>query len=549
MITAYSDLSGQSHDYLFHPSFFDQYLKMQTLTGNKVRVFTVSDQNNSWTNPRIAYADFSADSLIQDQVPIIISTPGEFINSLVHTPFMLRCADGSTVIASNFFDCDSGGADAIYKLKEDGEVAWVYSFWNSGDLTEILHLAFIDSNTISVGKQGGAVFFDLDGNVLQADAPENILRYSAQTEFGYMGSIGDSLILLDQNFAPLYTYLLEGDLVSIDDVLLNEFRIKTTEGYYELKEDLMLYSLPFTADDFDQIWSSTNYYWGYQGNQNVVIQWDTFFNTVDTFHMAPGVFPVAGIPLDNEVLVLNAYQNLLSQGVLAFQDNEESIDFQLLQDIGITEIIMEDTVLVEFYNWPAPNPGWVYHIPELTVTIENFGPDTISKFFLQAHASLECFWWCMTSSPFWLIDSLHIPPGGQGIVKLSEFVTHCGNELDPQICLSTIAPDRKADGNYLNDKHCQSFDFILGTNEQIHDVEMSIYPNPVTDYLYLNSGSSFQDFVNGSIYNSEGQLIQDFEINGDLTTIDVNDYPSGFYVVKTKSLFGRTSISRFVVVR
>ena len=34
-----------------------------------------------------------------------------------------------------------------------------------------------------------------------------------------------------------------------------------------------------------------------------------------------------------------------------------------------------------------------------------------------------------------------------------------------------------------------SIDFIVGTPEQTQDVEISIYPNPVTDQLNIMSGS------------------------------------------------------------
>lgn len=99
--------------------------------------------------------------------------------------------------------------------------------------------------------------------------------------------------------------------------------------------------------------------------------------------MLPGVSPVTGFSLENDVVILNAYENQLSQGVLAFQDAEEEIEFALPQDIGITDITMKDTVLVEYFNWAGPNPGWAYHIPALTLTIENFGADTVTNFFCR----------------------------------------------------------------------------------------------------------------------------------------------------------------------
>ncbi len=322
MVPVISSLSGQSHDYLFHPSFYDEYLMMQTLPGNKVRVFALSDQNNDWTNRQIIYADFSADSLHKNPLLVPISAPGELYNSLVYLPFMLRCGDGSTVIATNFFDCDYGGAEAVYKLNAAGEVAWVYNFRDHDIYTEVLHIAFVDANTFMVRTYEDPLFFDLEGNQLTIQASDPIFNISAQTSYGYLASLGDSLIILDQNFEPIHIYLLDGDIQSIDDVLLNEFQVRTATGYYELKEDLQVFSLPFSPEVYYPVWSSANYYWGYQQQENKVIQWDTFFAPIASFLLSPGVLPVAGIHLDSQILDLNAYDNELSQGLLSFRDSE-----------------------------------------------------------------------------------------------------------------------------------------------------------------------------------------------------------------------------------
>lgn len=165
-------------------------------------------------------------------------------------------------------------------------------------------------------------FFDLEGNQLTIQASDPIFNISAQTSYGYLASLGDSLIILDQNFEPIHIYLLDGDIQSIDDVLLNEFQVRTATGYYELKEDLQVFSLPFSPEVYYPVWSSANYYWGYQQQENKVIQWDTFFAPIASFLLSPGVLPVAGIHLDSQILDLNAYDNELSQGLLSFRDSE-----------------------------------------------------------------------------------------------------------------------------------------------------------------------------------------------------------------------------------
>jgi hypothetical protein len=543
MIISYTTLRGQAHDYLFHPSFFDQYLTMQALPGGDVRVFAVSDQTNGWPNPRVVYVDFSADGLQHDQQPVIISSPGQFVNNIVFDPLTLRCNDGSTIIANNFFDCDYWGSDAIYKLNMDGEVDWAVSFWDSIFILEVQQIAFVDSNTILVRSYEDSLYFNMKGQVVHPEIIGPVFNHSAQTSYGYLGGLGDSLIILDQNFEPLQIYLLEGDIVSMEDVQLNEFRIRTTDKYYVLNESLQLNSLPFSTEDYDGVWSSTKYYWGYQQDQDIVIRFDTFFNALDTFQMSPGVSPLAGIPLDHEVLILNAYDNEISDGVIAFQHDQELMDFKLPQDIGITDIALLDTILVELFPWSGENPGWVYHIPALTLTIENFGPDTVTSFFLQGFDLLECFW-CLAKYPIWYIDSMPLPPGASGVVRLNPFVTHCGSELNPEICLTTIAPDKKADGNYLNDKFCRSFDFILETNEQVVDKEMLVYPNPASDKIYFDVDQPSLDNFICTIYDATGNAVDQFkEIKHGYS---LQGYAPGIYLVMLTNQEGIVGYQRIV---
>ncbi len=538
-------LCGQSHDYLFHPSFFDQYLTMQALPGGDVRVFAVSDQTNGWPNPRVVFIDFSAEGLQSDQQPTIISSPGQSINNIVFDPLTLRCNDGSTIIANNFFDCDYWGSDAIYKQNIDGEVDWAVSFWDSIFISELLHIAFVDSNTILVRSYNDSLYFNMKGQPVYPEVNGPVYNHSAQTSYGYLGGLGDSLIIRDLNFELLQVYLLEGDIQSIEDVTLNEFRIKTTDGYYYLNEGLQLFSLPFSKADFNTIWSSPNYYWGYHETQDIVIRFDTFFNPTDTFQMLPGVSPVTGFSLENDVVILNAYENQLSQGVLAFQDAEEEIEFALPQDIGITDITMKDTVLVEYFNWAGPNPGWAYHIPALTLTIENFGADTVTNFFLQGYDPLECFW-CLYQYPFWFIDSISLPPGTSGVVEVGPFVTHCGSELNPQICLATIAPERKADGNYLNDKFCRSFDFVLETSEQLEDKEMLVYPNPASDKIYFNGEQPGLENMTCTIFDATGSVVDQFkDINNGHS---IRGYASGIYLLMMTDQEGIVGYQRIVKV-
>lgn len=69
-----------------------------------------------------------------------------------------------------------------------------------------------------------------------------------------------------------------------------------------------------------------------------------------------------------------------------------------------------------------------------------------------------------------------------------------------------------------------------GTAENADD-NVSIFPNPTTNTLIIRNLSGKQTI---SIYALDGRLMKAFEVSGDLT-IDISDWATGLYFVKTKS--------------
>ena len=76
-------------------------------------------------------------------------------------------------------------------------------------------------------------------------------------------------------------------------------------------------------------------------------------------------------------------------------------------------------------------------------------------------------------------------------------------------------------------------------------LQLSVYPNPVTDKLYLTNHDG--DLQTISIFNAAGQLVLQHPVNGNpLIEINVTSLPKGFYV-GTATLGGnRTATFKFV---
>ena len=76
-------------------------------------------------------------------------------------------------------------------------------------------------------------------------------------------------------------------------------------------------------------------------------------------------------------------------------------------------------------------------------------------------------------------------------------------------------------------------------------LQLSVYPNPVNDKLYLTNLDGNIQFI--SIYNAAGQLILQHTVNGNpLIEINVTSLPKGFYVGTATMGGNRTATFKFV---
>ena len=82
-------------------------------------------------------------------------------------------------------------------------------------------------------------------------------------------------------------------------------------------------------------------------------------------------------------------------------------------------------------------------------------------------------------------------------------------------------------------------------------VEMTIFPNPVTDKLYVKLGSDVAENIEITVYNLAGKTISSTQsyCNGNSPiSVDIASFSEGFYMLSVKSSKGN-SVKRFTVIR
>jgi PKD repeat protein len=82
---------------------------------------------------------------------------------------------------------------------------------------------------------------------------------------------------------------------------------------------------------------------------------------------------------------------------------------------------------------------------------------------------------------------------------------------------------------------------ITSLNEMQADA-FRVYPNPVTDVLYINNGNALKSVI---IYSINGRLVH--QSTGSDNAIDVSDFPPGIYTLQARDQDGSQYHSRFIV--
>jgi hypothetical protein len=85
----------------------------------------------------------------------------------------------------------------------------------------------------------------------------------------------------------------------------------------------------------------------------------------------------------------------------------------------------------------------------------------------------------------------------------------------------------------------------LGINETSINLEMSIYPNPTTNYLTLkvedNSNLSYQ------LYDLQGKVIENKKVNANYTTITMEGLPTATYFLKVTN--NKQAVKTFKIIK
>lgn len=86
-------------------------------------------------------------------------------------------------------------------------------------------------------------------------------------------------------------------------------------------------------------------------------------------------------------------------------------------------------------------------------------------------------------------------------------------------------------------------DYIfVGINEIENEESITIYPNPASSFITINSDNIFGKLKSVELYNSFGQLM----LVSKQTNIDIKELPIGLYFIKVRNNEGQTEVTKFL---
>jgi hypothetical protein len=76
--------------------------------------------------------------------------------------------------------------------------------------------------------------------------------------------------------------------------------------------------------------------------------------------------------------------------------------------------------------------------------------------------------------------------------------------------------------------------WVVSITDNLKQEDLLVYPNPVQHEISIEQISSFS-FTNGTIFNSQGQIVQSIVLQGPIERVSVENLAQGFYILHLSS--------------
>lgn len=537
---------ANSQDLLLQPSHFNDFRTCQLLSDSTVRVFGIVQQKDGFFSGFSFFKDYQINRATQDQSWKYIGEGLTFSYGVIGMK-VLPFENGNSLIGLSIFECDYSPPGGLLMIDKNQSLQWVFDFDNSDLFGGAVDMVFTkDGIAVTLGEWEEVykkILVSRSGELLDFDFNGVTHDITLETEFGYLAAKADQLELLNHDFSVLESYSLS-EIKDIRPLGQQQFLICSNDGYYLLDENLMLTSLNILPQTYTTVWSFDTLYYAYQPELQQVDVLDTFFNIISSYPVLKGYTPKFGYQFGDKIMTAGPYTNNLNIWSYLQQTDAEELNFQRQKDIGITDIEIADSILVEYVNEPFFNGGWYRYYDYIHVEVTNYSLDTIDNYVIENTVGSGCEW-CVYEFKTWYIDSLPIPPGQTVRIELGPYLQPCTFERPKEICLRTILPEDGVDAEVDNDMFCQSYSITIPTEELVPQIYFEIAPNPAHHSIKVSLEASSSITYDASVLTIDGILLSKNKVNGSFQ-LAVDNFSPGLYLLQISNEEG-SIIKRFAV--
>jgi hypothetical protein len=197
-----------------------------------------------------------------------------------------------------------------------------------------------------------------------------------------------------------------------------------------------------------------------------------------------------------------------------------------------TDVILPNIELVDFeiHNITFDYGGEDYDDPYIigyhfttTMTIQNNGNDPVNSF--AVFGKLKGGVNCSRNIFYQKFTDIDIEPGMSSTFQLHwAYQEGIENNL---LCFECLAPNDELESASSDNSLCKTFE-IIGVDDNSYS-QISVYPNPVTNQLFVNGGNEIVKHI--EISNLSGLTIYKSQIEGQ-NSVNINELSNGVLLVK-----------------
>ncbi len=246
----------------------------------------------------------------------------------------------------------------------------------------------------------------------------------------------------------------------------------------------------------------------------------------------------------------NFYKKYLWDGTDTYTENN---------DVGILEVDLgTDTILV----LDSINAGWnttkVYRLDIFNpvFTIQNHGETIVNNILINNYfpiiylQSFDNHTYYLNGTKRKSVSNLSLAPGETKHItldKLSYYFKFEPNGETHEHCFWTSLPNGKVDDDPENDRSCISY--TVEAEEKSVTNSISLYPNPASNQLFIETGTPLPDGSTWTLYDLYGKAAVHAELSGGTSsyTIDLPSLPTGLYAWHLTGTDGSVTSGKLVI--